>query len=205
MSTEATTLKALTLVCTLKPSPAASSSEKLARDVTIELEKHGVTNEILRAVDYNIKPGVETDMGPGDDWPELRAKMLDADIFIISTPTWVGQMSSVALRIIERLDAELGETDDKGLLLTYGKVAAVLVVGNEDGAHKITADTLQALNDVGFTIPASASSYRNGEAMHKVDYQDLESIPENVDSTNKTLAKNTAQLAALLKQHPDLF
>ena len=192
-------LTALTLVCTLKPSPESSSSEKIARDLTTELSKHGVTNEIIRAVDFNIKPGVETDMGTGDDWPQLRQKMLDADIFIISTPTWVGQMSSVALRIIERLDAELGETDNEGRLLTFGKVAAVAIVGNEDGAHKITADLLQCLNDVGFTIAAGGATYWNGEAMAKKDYQDLDTIPEMVETTNKTVAANTAHLARMLK------
>jgi len=195
-------LRALTLVCSLKPSPAASSSDKIARDVTVELQKHGITNEIIRAVDYTIKPGVEIDMGEGDQWPELRDKMLAADIFIISIPIWVGHMSSVAQRIIERLDAELSEADDNGNLLTYGKVAAVLIVGNEDGAHKVTADALQALNDLGFTIPATAASYWNGEAMHKTDYNDLEQIPEKVVITNKSVAAHVAHLARLLKQHP---
>ncbi len=37
----------------------------------------------------------------------------------------------------------------------------VAVVGNGDGAHKISADVFQALNDVGFTIPAGAATYWN--------------------------------------------
>lgn len=41
----------------------------------------------------------------------------------------------------------------------YGKVAMVGVVGNEDGAHKVTADVYQALNDVGFTTPAQGGPY----------------------------------------------
>jgi multimeric flavodoxin WrbA len=191
-------LKALTLVCTLTPSPAESSSEKLAYDLNAELSKYNVINEFIRVVDYNVKPGVETDMGDGDEWPLIRQKMLDADIFIIATPTWVGQMSSVALRVIERLDAELSETDEQGRLLTFGKVAAVAIVGNEDGAHKITADVFQGLNDLGFSIPAQAATYWNGEAMHQVDYKDLKEIPEAVAEANKTLARNVAHLARLL-------
>lgn len=192
-------LKALTLICTLSPSPAESSSEKLAHDLDTEFQKYNVKNECIRAVDFNIKPGVETDMGEGDDWPAIRQKMLEADIFIIATPTWVGQMSSVALRIIERLDAELSEKDDEGRLLTFGKVAAVAIVGNEDGAHKITADVFQSLNDLGFTIAAQGATYWNGEAMHQVDYKDLPKIPKEVLSANATVAKNTAHLAQLLK------
>lgn len=199
-----TDLKAVVLITTLTPSPKPSSSEKLAHDLGKELEKEGVEIEYIRTVDHTIIPGVEVDMGNGDEWPTLRKKMLAADIFILATPTWVGHMSSEAMKVIERLDAELGETDDEGRYLTTGKVAAVAIVGNEDGAHAITADALQSLNDLGFTIPANAATYWNGEAMQKVDYKDLDSIPESVDNANKLVAQNTAHLARLLKanQYP---
>ncbi len=187
-------------MCTLKPSPAKSSADKLARDLGAEFLKLGVETEYIRLVDHVIKPGVEVDMKNGDEWPAIRSKIMAADILIISTPTWVGQMSSEALRVIERLDAELSETDKQGRFSTYPKVAAVAIVGNEDGAHKITADVLQALNDVGFTFAANAATYWNGEAMHRVDYQDLKEIPEEVANANKMVATNTVHLARLLKQ-----
>ena len=120
----------------------------------------------------------------------------------MATPTWVGHMSSVAQRIVERLDAELSETDEKGRLLTFGKVAVVVAVGNEDGAHKIIADLFQSLNDVGFTIPAGGGTYWNGEAMHHIDYKDLKETPEKVAETNKTLAANAVHLAHMLKGSP---
>lgn len=195
-------LTAIILVCSLKPTPAPSSSDLLAHQVLDELGEHGVSGEIIRAVDYDIAPGVKADMGGGDQWPELRKKMLAADIFIIATPTWVGHMSSVAQRIIERLDAELSFTDKQGRLKTYGKVAAAVIVGNEDGAHKITADLYQALGDVGFTIPANAVTYWNGEAMHKTDYNELNETPDKVKTTTKTLAANVAHLAQLLRGAP---
>jgi multimeric flavodoxin WrbA len=195
-------LKAITFVCTLKPSGESSSTQLMAEQLAEAMKPHGVETEFIRAVDYNIAPGVETDMGGGDDWPMLRQRLLDADILVIATPTWVGQMSSVALRVIERLDAELGEKDDEGRLLTFGKVAALAVVGNEDGAHKISADVYQALNDVGFTLPAQAVTYWNGEAMGKTDYKDLDETPEVVTSTNKLVAANVAHLAKVLKDAP---
>ncbi len=82
--------------------------------------------------------------------------------------------------------------------MTYGKVAVVVVVGNEDGAHHISAVTFQALNDVGFTIPAGGVTYWNGEAMQGTDYKDLPETPETVAGTTKTLAVNAAHLAELL-------
>jgi multimeric flavodoxin WrbA len=192
-------LKAVTLVCTLKRSPEKSSADTLAHDLADEFEKQGVSTEFIRLVDHVVKPGVELDMKNGDDWPEIRAKIMGADILVMATPTWVGQMSSEALRAIERLDAELSETDEQGRFMTYPKVAAVAIVGNEDGAHKITADVLQALNDVGFTFAANAATYWNGEAMQTTNYIDLKEIPEKVATTNKMVATNTVHLARLLK------
>ena len=154
---------------------------------------------MVRAVDLDLRPGVEADMGDGDEWPGLREKVLAADILVLGTPTWMGQHSSVCQRVLERLDAELSDTDDAGHPRTYGKVACAVVVGNEDGAHHISAVLFQALNDVGFTLPAGAVTYWNGEAMHTTDYQDLDETPEQTASTTKTLAANAAHLARLLK------
>ena len=200
--TENASLRALALVCSLKPSPAPSSSEKLARQVLDELGTHGVVGDVVRVVDHDVKPGVEIDMGNGDAWPGIRRQLMAADILIVATPTWVGHMSSVAQRVLERLDGELSETDDSGRPLVTGKVAVTVVVGNEDGAHKITADLMQGLNDIGFTIPAQGGTYWNDEAMGSRDYNDLEETPEAVASTNATLAENVAHLARLLKASP---
>jgi multimeric flavodoxin WrbA len=200
--TETAPLTALALVCSLKPSPAPSSSELMARQILEELAGHGVTGDVVRVVDHDVKPGVEVDMGEGDAWPAIREQMMAADILIVSTPTWVGHMSSVAQRVLERLDGELSETDDTGRPLITGKVAVTAVVGNEDGAHKITADLMQGLNDMGFTIPAQGGTYWNDEAMGSRDYLDLDETPEAVASTTATLAENAAVLARALKASP---
>lgn len=197
-------LRALALVCTLKSSPSPSSSQLIAEQVLEALGSHDVEGDLLRVVDYDVHPGVQVDMGQGDQWPQIRQRILAADILVLSTPTWVGHMSSVAQRVLERLDAELSETDDDGRPSMYGKVATAAVVGNEDGAHKIVADVFQALGDVGFTIPASGSTYWNGEAMHPTDYNDLEKTPDVVRSATAALARNAAHLARLLRgqQYP---
>ncbi len=125
-----------------------------------------------------------------------------ADILLISTPTWLGQMSSVAKRALERLDAELSETDDRGRPALFDKVAIAAVVGNEDGAHAIVASLFQALDDCGLTIPAQGCTYWNGEAMTPGDYNDLDGIPDAVASTNATVARTAAHLARALRTQP---
>lgn len=192
-------LSALLINCTLKPSPAGSSTHVLGEQVLNALAEHGVTADRIRAVDHDIRPGVQTDMGDGDEWPDLRARVLAADILVFATPTWLGQHSSVAQRVLERLDAELSETDDQGRPILFDKVALAVIVGNEDGAHHIAAIVFQALNDVGFTVPAQGSIYWNGEAMQTTDYRDLPETPEKVAQTITTAAANAAHLARALK------
>ncbi|MCI1019518.1 NAD(P)H-dependent oxidoreductase [Microbacterium sp. C5A9] len=189
------TLTALALTCSLKPSPAESSSDLLGSQILDALAEHDVTGSLVRVVDHVISPGVEADMGGDDEWPTLRERVLAADILVFVTPTWMGQHSSVAQRVLERLDAELAETDDQGRPILFDKVAIAAVVGNEDGAHHIAAILFQSLNDVGYTIPAQGSVYWNGEAMQTVDYKDLPKTPEKVAQATATAARNAAHLA----------
>lgn len=194
-------LTALALNCTLNRSPTGSSTQKMIDEVLAALKQHDVVGDTVRVIDHDVRPGVQPDMGEGDEWPGLRSRILESDILVFATPTWVGHLSSIAQRVLERLDAEISETDDEGRPLMFGKVAVAAVVGNEDGAHKIAADLFQALNDTGFTVPAQGSVYWNGEAMSGTDNKDLEDTPEPVAATTATLAANAAHLARLLNEH----
>ena len=192
-------LRAIALNCTLKTSPATSSTDVLLGELFDAIRKEGVeVDEPVRVVDLDIRPGVTSDEGDGDAWPDVCRRILDADILVLGTPVWMGQPSSVAKRVLERLDALLDETDDAGRIVSYDRVAVVAVVGNEDGAHHISAELFQALNDVGFTIPAGGVTYWVGEAMGSTDYKDLDPKPEKVLSTTATVARNAAHLAGLL-------
>ncbi|MCW2730173.1 MAG: flavodoxin [Mycobacterium sp.] len=101
----------------------------MSEHVLKELSAHGVTGEVVRCVDHDIKAGVEKDMGDGDQWPAPRDKILSADILIIATPTWMGHMSSVAQRVLERLDAEISETDG------HGRPASATAAAARNAAH----------------------------------------------------------------------
>jgi multimeric flavodoxin WrbA len=193
-------LKALAFNCTLKSSPQPSSTEKLLQELLDALAERDIAGEIIRAVDYHIKPGVSSDEGEGDAWPELRRRILGTDILIMGSPIWLGQPSSVAKRVLERMDAFLGETDDKGRMPSYGKVGIAAVVGNEDGAHHVAAELIQALSEVGFSTPPGGVTYWVGEAMGSVNYIDLKSTPKAIADWTPMLASNTAHLARLLKE-----
>jgi len=199
-------LTALAFNCSLKPSSGkeGSSTDVLLKQLLAALSEHGVAGDIVRAADYNIKPGVTSDEGEGDDWPALRKRVIAADILIIGSPIWLGQPSSIAKRVLERMDALLSEKDERGRMPSYGKVAICAIVGNEDGAHHSAAEILSALLEVGFTVPSGGPTYWVGEALGSTDYKDLKEPPQAVASWTKMLASNTAHLAGLLKsaQYP---
>ena len=194
------TLTAIALNCTLKADPGESSStDAMLAVLTEAFGKVGVAvSEPVRVAALDIKPGVTSDEGDGDAWPALRQRILDHDILILGGPIWMGQLGSVAKRVLERMDAFISETDDAGRMPSFGKVAVAAIVGNEDGAHASSAAIFQGLNDVGFTIPPVAACYWVGEAMGSVDFKDLDETPEKVLQTAAMVATNAAHLAGLL-------
>lgn len=199
--TEPMPLKVLALNGTLKKSTdEPSSTDKMLDVIFKELEPLGIEREVIRLADHDIKPGVTSDEGEGDAWPGIRTKILAADIVVFGTPIWLGQPSSVIKRALERMDAFLEETDDEGRMVSFGRVAVVAIVGNEDGAHHVSAELYQALNDVGFTLAPNAVSYWVGEAMQGKDFKDLPQTPETVQKAARMLARTAAHLARLLKQ-----
>lgn len=52
-------LHALFLNCTLKPSPATSHTEGLFTSAKQIMERLGVTVDVVRAVDWDLPPGVQ--------------------------------------------------------------------------------------------------------------------------------------------------
>lgn len=191
-------MKALVLNCTLKPSPKTSNTEALARVVMDEWNTDGVESEIVRLVDLDIRPGVESDMGDGDEWPKVREKIAACDILLMATPTWMGQMSSVCQRALERMDAFFSETDEAGRSIAMGKVAGVVVTGNEDGAHHIVATVCQPLIDLGFTIPGQSWTYWHLGPGPGPDYTDTDEAHAYSDRLARNAARNLAFAARAL-------
>ena len=194
------TVKVIAINCSLKrSSDEDSSTDAMLSVLRKEFKNQGASlSETARIADYNVVPGVTSDEGDGDDWPELRRKILEHDILIFGGPIWLGQISSIAKRVLERMDAFLSETDEHDRMPSYGKVAIAAVVGNEDGAHWSSAQLFQSLNDTGWTIPANAACYWVGEAMGSKDFKDLKEPPEAVVSAARMCVANAVHLARLL-------
>jgi multimeric flavodoxin WrbA len=200
-------LKAIFLNCTLKPTPAQSHTRGLINLSKQIFEKEGVEVEVIRPVDFTIPAGVQPDMTEHgyhkDDWPQIFKKVIAADILVLATPIWLGDKSSVATKVIERLYGQSGELNDKGQYLFYGKVGGCLVTGNEDGAKHCAMNILYSLQHLGYTIPPQADAAWLGEVGPGPSYLDKGSGgPEN-DFTNRNttfMTFNLMHMAKLLKE-----
>jgi multimeric flavodoxin WrbA len=195
-------VRALVLNCTLKRSPEASNTEALASVLRTALEAGGVSCESIRIVDLNILPGVSSDEGEGDEWPKLHDRLLASEILVLATPTWFGQPSSVVKRVLERMDAMLSETDDDGLPVAFNRVAGFVVTGNEDGAHHVIAELAQAVNDIGYTVPAQAWTYWNKGPGPGPTYLETDEGHDWSARTARTAAANLIAVAEALASHP---
>ena len=196
-------LKALGINCTLKRSPEVSNTEALMNRVLEILGEHGVETEILRPVDYEIKFGVSSDEGDGDEWPGILEKIKAADILLMGMSIWFGVRSSVCQMVIERLDGTYIERYEVGQDPLYNTVAGVVVTGNEDGAHASAETTLFNMTHLGCVIPPNADTYWVGEAGPGPSYLDAGG-PEHpyTKRTSSWCAHNLLHMARILRDNP---
>ncbi len=194
-TTDFSDLSALILNCTLKKSPEGSHTEKLLGMVQYIFERTSVAYENIRTVDHDIAPGVYPDMTEHgfatDAWPGIWEKVEAADILIIGTPIWLGQISSDAAKLVERLYAHSGQTNDRGQYVFYGKVGGCMVTGNEDGIKHCAMALLYSLQHIGFTIPPQADAGWIGEAGPGPSYGDALEDGSRAGFDNDFTRRNT--------------
>jgi multimeric flavodoxin WrbA len=195
-------MRAIVLNCTLKPSPAESNTDALASVVVDALRRQDVDVDLVRVVDHDVKPGVSSDEGDGDAWPAIRERIVAAEILVMATPTWLGQPSSVAKRVLERMDAMLSETDDDGRPIAYNRVAGFVVTGNEDGAHHVISQLAGGLIDIGFTVPGQAWTYWNMGPGPGPSYTETDHGHDWSRSTGEAAAANLVAVARALQANP---
>lgn len=201
-------LKAIFLNCTLKKSPVLSHTEGLITMASTIMEANGVSTEIIRPVDHEIAFGVYPDMTEHgwekDEWPDIQQKVMAADILVVGTPIWLGEKSSVATMVVERLYGYSAKLNHQGQYAYYGKAGGCLVTGNEDGVKHCAMNILYSLQHLGYTIPPQADAGWIGEAGPGPSYLDEDSGGlENVFTNRNTtfMTWNLMHMAAMLKNN----
>lgn len=172
------------------------------------MKKEGVSVENIRLVDHDIPYGVYPDMTEhgydADEFPGIFDKVMKADILVIGTPIWLGEKSSVATKLIERLYGMSGQQNEKGQYIYYGKVGGCVITGNEDGIKHCAMGMLYALQHLGYSIPPQADCGWIGEAGPGPSYMDKESKAYENSFTNRNttfMTYNLLHLAKMLKQN----
>ncbi len=200
--------------CTLKKSPEPSHTDSLFQVSKAIMLREKVKVHEIRLVDHEVASGIYPDMTKYgwkvDKWPAIFKKIIGADILIVGTPIWLGEKSSVAQKLIERLYAMSGETNDKGQYVFYGKVGGCIVTGNEDGIKHCAMGLLYALQHIGYSIPPQADCGWIGEVGPGPSYGDVEwkgkklkkPVGFESDFTNRNttfMTYNLLHLASMLK------
>lgn len=204
-------LAALFINCTLKRSPEASSTDALMDVCRHIMAEAGVSVDSVRLVDHPIAFGVKPDMTEEgwerDDWPKIWERVAAADILVIGTPIWLGEESSVARMLLERLYTHSGEANDKGQSTFYGKTGGCVVTGNEDGVKHICMTLLHALSHMGYVVPPQAETGWIGEIGPGPSYGDAQSDGPNHPFTQRNavfMSWNLMHMARLLKDNGGL-
>ena len=172
------------------------------------MEKESVSVEYLRFADHEVPYGVYPDMTEHgydtDDFPGIFDKVMEADILVIGTPIWLGEKSSVATKLIERLYGMSGKQNDKGQYIYYGKAGGCVITGNEDGIKHCAMSMLYALQHLGYSIPPQADCGWIGEAGPGPSYMDKEAKAYENAFTNRNttfMTYNLMHLARMLKEN----
>ncbi len=200
-------LYALFLNCTLKKGSEVSNTEALCNLLIERLKTHepDIETEIVRVVDYDIKPGTSNDEGDGDEWPKILEKIKRCNIFVPAMPIWMGVRSSVAQRIIERLDGTTHTVmcEKTGQFPLYGSACGCVVTGNEDGSHDCVANTFANLLHFGVTVPPNTDLYWVGDAGPGASYIEAGGeLSPYVRRNAEITAQNLIFAAKLLRDNP---
>src|SRR3954447_12508837 len=119
-------LRALYINCTLKRSPEVSHTQALAERSIAIMDANGVEVDCIRAVDHEIATGVWPDMTEHgwevDEWPAIYEKVQEADILVLGMSIWLGEKSSIATQIVERLYGNSHLLNEAGQYAYYGGV-----------------------------------------------------------------------------------
>lgn len=198
-------MKVTILNCSLKKSAEPSNTAALLKEMTDFFKQEGAETVTFRIADLEIPPGVKTKMGDSDDWPAIHEHITGSQIVIIGSPTWMGILSSLAQRVLERMDAMISETDDQGRPILYNRVGGVVVTGNQDGAKHVMSDIAGALVQLGLTVPGHSYTFWNKGPNASENYLDTDYGHEWSRNTGHMAAHNLLSVAKALEASPIPF
>ena len=198
-------LRAVFFNGTLTRSPEPSHTQRLIDQSAAIMRDEGVEVYNILTVYNTIYTGVQPDMTQHgwevDEWPQIYPRVLAAQIVVVAGPIWLGDNSSMTKKLIERLYAHSGDTNEAGQSVFYGRVGGCLITGNEDGLKHCAQNILYSLQHIGFTTPPQADAGWIGEAGPGPSYGDDGTGLDNefTIKNTKIMSWNLMHLASMLR------
>lgn len=187
-------MKAIILLGTLKKN-SLSNTETLSQFLAEHFEKENIECTIVKLVNYNILPGTYTNMGNGDEWPDILKQIYTSDIIIFATPIWWGNQSSEIQKVIERLDEIHDEILEGKKSKLDGKTGGIIITGDSDGAQHIIANVSNFFNAMGIILPPYATLSVLWEKQKKgAETKREELLKKFQDDYTKTAEKMVSQI-----------
>lgn len=180
-----------------------SHTETLCELVIEDLRPYDVRCEIVRLVEYDIKPGIKSNMGKGDEWPGILKRVLAADIVVFVTPIWWGIQSSLIQRVIERMDELHEKLLETGKSPLENKVGGILITGEEDGEQHIIGNIANFLLSNGVTLPPECAVSFLGDYSRSTKKSLQKRLREDkkTASAARKMARNLVFFARLLREN----
>ena len=141
-------MKATILLGTLKTS-GVSNTETLCEFLATRMATRQIQCEVIKLAMHRIPPGTYSRMGDDDEWPAILEQVLASDFLILATPIWWDTHSSLIQRVVELHDEVLAGRPSR----LDGKVGAIVITGDSDGAQHIIGTLANFLNAVGVLVP----------------------------------------------------
>ncbi|KHE72330.1 flavodoxin family protein [Halobacillus sp. BBL2006] len=152
-------MKAVLLNCSLEKGNKTTDTEKLLHQSAQTFQGEEIDVERIHLRDFHINFGITPKLDGDDDWPFVFEKILEADIVLFATPIAMGDKTSIATLILERLQGYHHMKNRKGQGIFYNKVGGAIVADDGDGGAHLAAQSIHyRLSMLGFTLPPEASA-----------------------------------------------
>ncbi|MCP3026818.1 flavodoxin family protein [Halobacillus sp. A5] len=189
-------MKALLLNCSLEKGHKETDTEQLLDRSALNFQKEKVDVERIHLRDFHIAFGVTSNLNGNDEWPFVFNKICEADIVLLATPVTLGEKSSVATLIIERLEGYHNMKNKKGQHLFYNKVGGIIAVDGGDGGARVAVQSIMySFSMLGFSIPPHAGTIC-GESL--LNESGVLSAEDNIFQ----MTSNLINFAEILTFHP---
>jgi len=126
----------------------------------------------------------------GDSFSSIVWELLEADAVVFATPVYWYGPSALLKVLIERMTS----LENMGAFMLRGKVAGIVVVGEEGGAIMAASSLLITLTHMGFAIPPLGVAYM---LRRWDDSRKTEALEDAA-----ALGHNVVRMAEMLGEHP---